>query len=101
MFEQRNKLVEKDSSISGYLERVAVLEKNLANASAEARSPTALDTVHKYLLDGVHTDLVLLEPASKKRASAHTNDHSNYWLMRRIYTPNSASSEKMCGPKLI
>lgn len=56
---QRIQLIEKEASSRGDWKRVVVLERSLANASAEVKRPTTQHTVGKDLLDGVRTVLAL------------------------------------------
>lgn len=62
---QSSQLVEKDSSSSAYKERVVVLEKALANASAAVMRLTRQCTADNNSLYVVRTALALHKKASK------------------------------------
>lgn len=63
MSEKRSQVVEKDVLSSGYLKRVVDLEKDFANASADAECLNTHHTVDKNLLDAVCTVLALHKTA--------------------------------------
>lgn len=74
MSEPGNKLVEKDTASNGYLERVIMLEKELANVSDEFKRLTTEHTVDKDMHHGVRTVLAPQDTTSQQRATAAVKD---------------------------
>lgn len=72
--EDIKQLLEKDSSLNSYRERVFVTEQELASVSGGFKRLTAQHRSDKYLLDGVRTALPLHKTASQQRALAHYKD---------------------------
>lgn len=67
-------MVERDASSSGYLERVVVLGKVLATASAEVERLTTQNMVDKDVLDSVCTAIALDKKASQQPVATATKD---------------------------
>lgn len=67
-------LVEKNASSSRYWKRVAILGKELTNASARVARSTTQDIVDSYLLDGVCNLPPLCKKASQQRSTADAGD---------------------------
>lgn len=75
VFEQSNQLVRKGAALSGYQERIVILEKLLKNALAKVDHLNTQHMVEKNLFDGDHTAFAFCKKASKQRVSADSKNH--------------------------
>lgn len=73
--EQSNQLYGMDASQSGYFDHVVVLEKFLADESAEAELHTTQHKVDKDLHNFVRTDFALHKGALQQRVAADDKDY--------------------------